>query len=287
MLKFWGDGSQEAKALVDSIVVRSTANFNWTFIFILSVVFYVYWSEIHKKNTEAVCAGLALYGVHWLYEIANAVIGHVTGYPLWSVSNASTTYILLVGVCWELSMMFSLAGIISFKMMPQDRSRRYFAKNGRKGISCKLVVALEMALLFALVESFLAGTSNHSFIWVYKWWGVIPVFITTYIPFFLASNYVPDMEPAKRRRFLICEWGLVALLLVILILAGIICFMSSMAISEVTGIGPRERGLGRLNVCCKVQRPVSLKLSSTSIITSSSARVSSRRTDIHSLWFMW
>jgi hypothetical protein len=222
MLKFWGDGSQEAKALVDSIVVRSTANFNWTFIFILSVVFYVYWSEIHKKNTEAVCAGLALYGVHWLYEIANAVIGKITGYPLWSVSNASTTYILLVGVCWELSMMFSLAGIISFKMMPQDRSKRYFAKNGRKGISCKLVVALEMALLFALVESFLAGTSNHSFIWVYKWWGVIPVFITTYIPFFLASNYVPDMEPAKRKRFLICEWGLVALLLVILIPAGVI-----------------------------------------------------------------
>ena len=222
MLKFWGDGSQEAKALVDSIVVRSTANFNWTFIFILSVVFYVYWSEIHKKNTEAVCAGLALYGVHWLYEIANAVIGHVTGYPLWSVSNASTTYILLVGVCWELSMMFSLAGIISFKMMPQDRSKRYFARNGRKGVSCKLVVALEMALLFALVESFLAGTSNHSFIWVYKWWGVIPVFVTTYIPFFLASNYVPDMAPSRRRRFLICEWGLVALLLVILIPAGII-----------------------------------------------------------------
>ena len=222
MLKFWGDGSLEAKSLVDSIVVRSTDNFNWTFIFILAVVFYVYWSEIHKKNMETVCAGLALYGVHWVYEIANAVIGHVTGYPLWSVSNASTTYILLVGVCWELSMMFSLAGIISFKMMPQDRSKRYFTKNGRKGISCKLVVALEMALLFALVESFLAGTSNHSFIWVYRWWGVIPVFITTYIPFFLASNYVPDMAPAKRRRFLICEWGLVALLLVILIPAGII-----------------------------------------------------------------
>ena len=222
MLKFWGDGSQEAMSLVNSIQVRSTAKFNWTFIVILSVVFYVYWSEIHKKNTEAVCAGLALYGVHWLYEIANAVIGHVFGYPLWSVSNQSTTFILLVGVCWELSMMFSLAGIISFKMMPQDRTKRYFAKNGRKGISCKLVVALEMALLFALVESFLAGTSNHSFIWVYKWWGVIPVFITTYIPFFLASNYVPDMESKKRKRFLIIEWSLVALLLIILIPAGII-----------------------------------------------------------------
>ena len=207
---------------MDAIRVRSTENFNWTFIFILAVVFYVYWSEINKKNYEAIYAGLALYGVHWLYEIANAVIGHVAGYPLWSVSNASTTFILLIGVSWELSMMFSLAGMISLKMLPEDRSARYFAKNGKKGIDCKLAGAISMALLFALVESFLAATSNHSFIWVYKWWGVLPVFITTYIPFFLASNYVPDMEPAKRKRFLIIVWGLVALLLVTLIPLGII-----------------------------------------------------------------
>ena len=222
MFVFWGDGSQEAMDLVNAIKVRSTENFNWTFIFILAVVFYVYWSEIHKKNKEIVFAGLALYGVHWLYEIANAVIAKIFKYPLWAVSNESTTFILLIGVCWELSMMFSLAGIISFKMLPQDRTKRYFAKNGRKGISCKLVGALEMALLFALFESFLAGTSNHSFIWVYKWWGVLPVFITTYVPFFLAANYVPDLPPRRRTRFLAVLWGLVALCLVILIPAGII-----------------------------------------------------------------
>lgn len=45
---------------------------------------------------------------------------------------------------------------------------------------------------------------------------------TYVIPFFLASNYVPDMEPAKRKRFLIIEWVLVALLLVILIPLGVI-----------------------------------------------------------------
>lgn len=222
MFKFWGDGSDFARSLVDAVKVRSTENFNWTFIFILAVVFYVYWSEIQKKNYDAVCAGLALYGVHWMYEIVNAIIGHIFGYPLWTVSNESTTFILLIGVCWELSMMFSLAGIISFKMLPDDRSKRYFAKNGKKGISCKLVGALEMALLFALFESFLAGTSNNSFIWVYKWWGVLPVFITTYVPFFLASNFVPDMEPKKRKRFLIGLWGLVAVLLIILIPCGII-----------------------------------------------------------------
>ena len=222
MLKFWGDGSREAMDLVNAIQVRSTENFNWTFIFILAVEFYVYWSEMHKKNYDMIFAGLALYGVHWLYEIGNAVIAHFTGYPLWAVSNESTTFILLIGVCWELSMMFSLAGIISLKMLPEDRSTRYFAKDGRKGIDCRLAGAISMALLFALVESFLAGTSNHSFIWVYRWWGVLPVFITTYIPFFLAANYVPDMEPAKRKSFLITEWVLVAVLLVVLIPLGII-----------------------------------------------------------------
>ena len=222
MFKFWGDGSAEAMSLVDRIQVRSTANFNWTFIFILAVVFYVYWTEAHKKNYDVIYAGFALYGVHWLYEICNAIIGHVTGYPLWSVSNESTTFILLIGVCWELSMMFSLAGIISFKMLPHDRSKRYFAKNGKGGVSCKLVGALEMALLFALFESFLAGTSNHSFIWVYKWWGVLPVFITTYVPFFLAANYVPKMKPKAKKIFLFSLVGLNILLLAILIPLGII-----------------------------------------------------------------
>lgn len=211
MFVFWGDGSQEAKDLVDSVIVRSTENFNWTFIFILSVVFYIYWSEAQKKNWKHIVAGFSLYGVHWLYEICNAIIYHVFGYPLWTVSNASTTFILLIGVCWELSMMFSLAGIISFKMLPEERT----FKN-------KLMGAISMALLFALFESFLAGTSNHSFIWVYRWWGVIPVFFTTYIPFFLASNFVPDLSVKAQKRFLIGVWGAVAVLLVTLIPLGII-----------------------------------------------------------------
>ena len=210
-LRFWGDGSDASKALVEAIRVRSTDNFNWTFIFILAVVFYVYWTEVRNRNREVIVAGFSLYGVHWLYEICNAVIGHFFGYPLWSVSNESTTFILLVGVCWELSMMFLLAGIISYKMLPDNPTKKD-----------RLIGALSMALLFSLVESFLAGTSNHSFIWVYRWWGVIPVFVTTYIPFFLASNFVPAMSRKNQTRFLACVWGLVALLLVTLIPAGVI-----------------------------------------------------------------
>ena len=223
MFVFWGTGSEEAKQRIRDIVVRSTDYFNWTFIFILAVVFYVYWSELHKKNYEAVRAGLALYAVHWLYEIMNAIIAKASGYPLWAVSNQSTTFILLIGVSWELSMMFSLAGIISYKMLPIDRTKHYFSRDGgRKGIDCRLVGALSMALLFALFESFLAGTSNGSFIWVYKWWGVVPVFLTTYIPFFLASNFINDFKPKTRNIILASLWGLVALLLIILIPCGVI-----------------------------------------------------------------
>lgn len=226
MFVFWGTGSDKARDLVDQIKVRWTGNFNWTFIFILAVVFYVYWTEIHNKNWEAVRAGLALYGVHWLYEICNAVIAAIFGYPLWSVSNDSTTFILLIGVSWELSMMFSLAGIISFKMLPKDRTTHYFSRVGdkpRKGIDCRLVGALSMALLFALFESFLAGCGDGTkFIWVYKWWGVIPVFVTTYIPFFLASNYINDFKSKTQKIMLASLWGLVALLLVILIPCGVI-----------------------------------------------------------------
>ena len=223
MFKFWGDGSELAKQRVRDIIVRSTANFNWTFIFILAVVFYVYWTEIRNKNWKAIQAGLALYGVHWLYEITNAIIAKASGYPLWAVSNDSTTFILLIGVSWELSMMFSLAGIISYKMLPDNVDTHYFSREGkRKGIDCKLVGALSMALLFALVESFLAGTSNGSFIWVYKWWGVLPVFVTTYIPFFLAANLIYDKPRKTQKKFLICLWGTVAVLLIVLIPLGII-----------------------------------------------------------------
>ena len=212
MFKFWGNEAN--KSLVDKILVRDTSNFNWTFIFILAVVFFVYWSEMHKKDYKAVFAGLALYGVHWLYEIMNAIIGKASGYPLWAVSNQSTTFILLIGVSWELSMMFAIAGIISWKMMPKEEEKRTLKR--------KIITTASMSLLFALFESFLAGTSNGSFLWVYPWWGVIPVLFTTYVPFFLACNFVPDLKPKVRNIFLIAEWGLVALLLVILIPCGVI-----------------------------------------------------------------
>lgn len=212
----FGDGSAAAMAAAEAAkaAVRSTANFDWTFIAILALVVVGVWIPQWKaKHYNAMAAALALYGVHWFYEIMNAVICHFSGYALWHVSPESTSFILLVGVSWELSMMFSVAGFLTL-LMPEDKNKKILGMNNR------IFFALFNAAGFAIFEIFLASTP--AFIWVYKWWGAIPVFITTYIPFFLAANFTYDMKRETQKKWLGCLWGLDALLLIVLIPLGII-----------------------------------------------------------------
>ena len=212
----WGDGSAAAMAAADAAkaAVRSTANINWTFIALRAlVVCGVYVPQIKRKNFNAVFAALALYGVHWLYEIVNAVICHFSGYALWTVSPESTSWIILIGVCWELSLMFSIAGFTA-ELLPEDKNMKIF------GINNRIVFAIGSALGFALFEIFLASTP--AFIWVYKWWGFLPVFITTYSPFFLAAYLIYDQPRKIQKRFCGILWAADALLLIVLIPLGII-----------------------------------------------------------------
>jgi len=211
---FWGDSAREGAASLANANIRSTDNFNWTFIFIFTVVVYLYFTEIKNKNYKGIAAALALYGVHWIYEIANAIIQSASGFALWTVSAESTSFILLIGVSWELSMMFAVAGLVMSKLLPEDKNFKILSINNR------LFFAIVNAAFFSVFEIFLAGTP--AFIWTYSWWGTIPVFITTYIPFFLASFLIYDAKDKTKKVFLISVWSLVLLLLVVLIPLGII-----------------------------------------------------------------
>lgn len=193
--------------------VRDPSNFNWTFIALLAVVVIIYCTEFKNKNYKGIAAALALYSVHWFYEIMNAVIGSASGYALWTVSAESTSFILLIGVSWELSMMFSIAGFTS-KLLPEDKNKKIF------GINNRILFAIGSAALFSIIEIFLAWTP--AFIWVYKWWGAIPVFLTTYIPFFLASYLIFDAKPKTQKMFIGILAAINILLLVILVPLGII-----------------------------------------------------------------
>ena len=191
---FFGNAIYKPLADMAKNAVRSTANFNWTFIALLAFVVYVYACEYKSKNFKGIAAGLALYMVHWLYEIANAVICAATGYALWTVSPQSTSFIILIGVSWELSMMFSIAGLATHKLLPDDPKKKIFGVNNR------ILFAVANALMFSLIEIFLASTP--AFIWVYPWWGALPVWVTTYVPFFLAAFLVPDAKPKTQKLFI-------------------------------------------------------------------------------------
>jgi len=209
-------GSEALKPMADlaNAAVRGTGNFHWTFIALLAFVVYVYATAIKNKNYKALAAGLSLYMVHWFYEIMNAVIQSVSGYALWTVSPESTSFILLVGVSWELSMMFSIAGLGTYQLLPEDPKKKILGVNNR------ILFAIGNAILFGAVEIFLAGTP--AFIWVYPWWGAIPVTVTVYIPFFLAAYLVPEAKPKTQKLFIGALAAVNALLLAVLIPLGVI-----------------------------------------------------------------
>lgn len=209
----FGDSSNAPLADAAKQMVRDPSNFNWTFIALFAFVIIFYINEIQKKEYKAIAAALALYSVHWCYEIVNAIICYFSGYALWTVSADSTSFILLIGVSWELSMMFAMAGFTS-KLLPADKDMKIL------GINNRIVFAIGSAFFFSLVEIFLAWTP--AFIWVYPWWGAIPVFITTYIPFFLASYLIYDKKPKTQKRFIITMFAIDAVALAVLIPLGII-----------------------------------------------------------------
>lgn len=179
-------------------LLRNPAYFQWYVIPLLALVMYVYANEFSKKNFKVIAAGLALYGVHWFYEILNALIQKFSGHALWTVPTG-TSYLLLIGVGIELSLMFSIAGLVLSKFLPADPKQKIL------GINNRLFFAVANAAGFSLIEIFLATTP--AFHWVYPWWGALPVFVTVYIPFFLAAFYCHDWAPKVQKRFLACVWG--------------------------------------------------------------------------------
>ncbi len=170
-------------------MLRNPQTFEWYFIPLLACVVYIYFNEISQKNWKGIAAGLSLYAVHWFYEIVNALICHFSGHALWTVP-AGTSYLLLVGVGAELSMMFVVAGLILSKILPQDPGLKI------AGINNRILFVVGNAAFFSIFEIFLATTP--AFHWVYPWWGAFPVFITVYIPFFAAAVWAYDANPRNQ-----------------------------------------------------------------------------------------
>ena len=195
-------------------ILRKGDNFQWYVILLLAFVLYVYISEYKQNNWKGIAAGLSLYGVHWFFEILNALICKFTGNALWAVPTG-TSFLLLVGVGIELSFMFSVAGLILSKLLPDDPKMKIL------GINNRIFFAITNAALFSIIEIFLAKTP--AFVWVYPWWNAATVFIAVYIPFFIVSFLCYDWKQKTQKVVITAIFGLDSILM--LTFAGILNFI--------------------------------------------------------------
>ena len=109
--------------------------------------------------------------------------------------------------------MFSVAGF-TCKLLPEDKNVKIL------GIPNRWFMGIAFAAFCSVFEIFLAWTP--AFIWVYPWWGALPVFITTYIPFFVGAYLVYDLPPKKQWTAVGVLMAINILLLAVLIPLGII-----------------------------------------------------------------
>ena len=177
-------------------ILRSGENFNFYVIFLLVLVLFIYFSEIKKKNWNGIAAGLALYMVHWLAEIINALWQPLTGHALWTIPTG-TAFLILIGVGIELSLMFSIAGLAVSRLLPDDPEEDIMGLPNKYG---RIGVALGNAALASIIEIFLVMTP--AFVWVWSYWNALTVFVFVYIPFFFAAVYAYYWDSKKQKMFI-------------------------------------------------------------------------------------
>ncbi|MFN2281788.1 MAG: hypothetical protein ACK2TZ_08005 [Anaerolineales bacterium] len=175
-------------------ILRDPGQFQWYVITLFALIVYVYAVEIERRNWSLVFAGLAFWGMDWFNELWNSLVFHLTNYaPVWGAPG-KTAYLILIGLNIEICFMFAIAGIAFGKMLPPDRKLKIL------GVPNRLLIAVGGSAFCVFVEILL--NSMGALTWDYSWWNVgAPwlIFLIGYLPFFLVSFWVHDLENLKSK----------------------------------------------------------------------------------------
>ena len=184
------DAAREARA-----ILRDGSTFEWSTVALLAFVFYVYAVEVERRRWDILLAGLAFWFMDWFNELANSAIFHASDRaPLWTVTG-DTSYLILIGLGVEISMLFLVAGIVFVKQLPADRDLKIL------GVPNRLFLVFAFSCLCVLVEVFLESTGY--FTWEYWWWNTpfVPLIVVFgYMTFFGIAAWVYDMGENRRRQ---------------------------------------------------------------------------------------
>ena len=176
-------------------LLRDLSQFKWYVIPLFALVVYVYANEIEKRHWSLVFAGLAFWGMDWFNEIWNGLVFHFTKYaPVWGTLGNGSAYVILIGLNIEICFMFAIAGIAFAKMLPPDKKTKIL------GIPNRLFFAVTGSIFCVIIEIILNATGALT--WDYPWWSASApwlIFLMGYLPFFLVSFWVFDMDSVKKQ----------------------------------------------------------------------------------------
>jgi hypothetical protein len=177
-------------------ILRDASTFQWYVIPLFALIVYVYAVEVERRNWSLVFAGLAFWGMDWFNEIWNGLVFKFSGYaPVWGAPG-KTAFLLLIGLNIEICFMFAIAGITFSKMLPADQKIKIF------GLPNRLFYAIGGSIFCVIVEVLLNAAGGLT--WDYPWWSARApwlVFLVGYLPFFLVSFWVFDLESLKRKMY--------------------------------------------------------------------------------------
>ena len=185
---------QTESAMQALAILRDGSQFQWYVIPRFALVVYVYAVEVERRNWNLVLAGLAFWGMDWFNEIWNSLVFHFTNFaPVWGAPG-KTAYLIFIGLNIEICFMFAIAGVTFGKILLSDKKVRIL------GIPNRLFIAIGGSVFCVFVEVLLNTIGVLT--WEYRWWNKSApwlIFLIGYLPFFLVSFWVHDMESVRKK----------------------------------------------------------------------------------------
>ncbi len=193
-----------------SEILRDSSLFSWYLIPFLAFIIYVYVVEVERKKWNIILAGLAFYGLEWMFEIINALWFHASGYSAIWVTPGGTAYLPLIGLSIEISMMFAVAGVLFAKTLPEDRKMKIL------GLPNRWALALGFSAFCVFVEIVL--NQWDVLVWNYSWWNwpnFYLIFLIGYLPYYVLAFTIHDMASMKKKISIVSGIWLVDIICII------------------------------------------------------------------------
>jgi hypothetical protein len=192
-------------------ILRDGSQFQWYVIPLLALVFYVYVTEVQKRNWNLVFAGLAFWGMDWINEIVNSIFFHLNGRaPFWGAPG-NTAYLILIGLNIEIMFMFAIAGIVWSKILLPQKETKIL------GLPNRWFVAIAGSAFCVFIEVLLNAV--NALTWDWSWWDANSpwlIFLFGYLTFFVVAFWVHDMHTLKGKITTVGTiWGLALLLVLV------------------------------------------------------------------------